>query len=147
MREILFRGKRIDNGEWVEGTGFLCDGNTCWVFGMLGQCGIWFDDWVKVDPATVGQYTGLTDKNGERIFEGDVFRQELPPDDDEEQPFVARSLVVFDEVGFAESCIGKRGLGAPLYLGEYCDLDAEASAWEVIGNIHDNPELLEGGDS
>lgn len=83
MREILFRGKRLDNGEWVEGH-FFADNASCTLKdsrlcvcphdGSDAYIVEWCDEdheyeEVAVDPATVGQYTGLTDKNGQRIFE------------------------------------------------------------------------------
>ena len=80
MREILFRGKRLDNGEWVEGAFlndrdgafYICPAATDITYGDNGnrrRIGCWF----SVDPATIGQYTGLTEK-GKRIFEGDIVR-------------------------------------------------------------------------
>lgn len=115
-REILFRGKRIDNGEWVYGQyAYLLNARTkdgepikhMIVDGTpFGQ---------TVDPSTVGQYTGLTDKNGKKVFEGDILKWDS------------------DEYGseYNEIC-----------SWDYELLDMRKNDWkewcEVIGNIHDN---------
>lgn len=110
MREIKFRGKRVDNGEWVYGS----------LIQRIGYTEI-FDDvftWVIV-PETIGQYTGLKDKNDTEIYEGDVVR-------------AGGSIT---EVSFFRGCFY-----TVIHNSNY-----RLSGWktlEVIGNIHDNPELL-----
>ena len=128
MREILFRGKRIDNGEWAYGNFAFADIFTehqHYIFQNKA-----FEH--AVDPSTVGQYTGLTDKNGKRIFEGDVCQTKGIPLIDE-KPFVA----VWNDYysGFYWENIDN-----PRETDMFTQTVAELT--EIIGNIHDNPELL-----
>ena len=131
MREVLFRGKRTDNGELV--------------YGSLIQRNIWghifpviraedigygnFKEW-EVIPETVGQYTGLDDKNGVKIFEGDIL----------DKQFYWGWYVKFEEGAFRK---------VPLNLVQRINWEHRVATqydskdWEVIGNIHDNAELLE----
>ena len=152
MREILFRGKRKDNGEWVEGfyteVRHHDDDSHVHLFIMIPekmhdkQTGLGF--WEEVIPETVGQFTGLTDKNGKRIFEGDIFHL-----DDE---IVA--VVIFQNGCFRLEEYGIRGAftesGFDECGGGWDVIDCSPIDWytvndmEIIGNIHDNPELLKG---
>ena len=68
MKEILFRGKRVDNGEWTEGYFFKTWDKVFLLWGMTGDC----PNMEEVVPETVGQYTGIEDDNDVRIFEGDI---------------------------------------------------------------------------
>jgi uncharacterized phage protein (TIGR01671 family) len=135
QREILFRGKRIDNGEWVYGN---------LNYGTIGIKSIkdsyyisdfdvnpWDKKFYPVIHESVGQYTGLTDKNGKKIFESDCFKTYctgLP---------VYKHIVGYypEHFAFMARCIE---MNTVHYLSDY-----RPSAIEVIGNIHDNPELLE----
>ena len=135
MREILFRGKRADNGAWVEGAFCLKDCDE--PFGDLVDRPsiIKYDPpcdgfWYRVDPETVGQFTGLTDKNGKKIFEGDLVKAERICNGD---AWVGN--VVWWNGCFAIQGVKDKNVPAiDLFRG-----------YAVIGNIHDNPELLNGG--
>ena len=128
MREILFRAKRIDNGEWIEGLP-SCDinGNLTEfeVYRGFANCEI-----ADVDSETVCQWTGLTDKNNRKIFEGDICKIHSGPIDEEDGCF----SVEWDE-GDARFALYGEGLTVDFgnYNGHEC---------EVIGNIFDNPDLL-----
>ena len=147
MREILFRAKRIDNGEWVEGYYIYHIKRTICPTGdsvkpedeqhVIMQDG--FSDWnmprntvvFDIDPETVCQYTGLKDKNGKRIWENDIVRIENSADEG------IGNIEFYGGMWYVE--------GEPsnsLYdIVEYDDAEIE-----VIGNIFDNPELLKGVD-
>lgn len=133
MREILFRGKRLDNGEWVEGAycSNVCDDSFTPMIEMPCIVELEFGFWYEVNPDTVSQYTGLCDKNGKKVFGGDIVRHYNRLDDDTAYDI---GLIYYD----ATQCRFKR-TAAPgeARVGEHC-------RYEVIGNVYDNPELLEG---
>ena len=123
MREFLLRGKRTDNGEWItDSETYIRDGD-----------GIWLSDdnlnVVTVIPETVGQYTGLTDKNGTKIFEGDIVSLRKCNE--------LIYKVVYDNFRFE---LHNKNDTACYVLSIYKSKD-----FEIIGNIHDNPDILKGG--
>lgn len=148
MREILFRGKRTDNGEWIEGMLFNGKEDTFIIphgneYSYDEQEGLSFDVYgCKVDPETVGQYTGLTDTNGNKIFENDVVKC-----NDE---IINAEFTAFVKFGNpnGEYNWGYRlnfiaGDTANLDILLWVEMEEESAYIEVIGNIHDNPERLE----
>ena len=134
MREILFRGKRVDNGEWVYGwyAPLVCNDKTVISY-IRDKNGT--DK--EVIPETVGQYTGLTDKNGKKIFEGDIVSYEDCPASDyyRETIIINRGVIEFSDGAFYATERETVDMDDLIYNGT---MDCE-----VIGNIHDNPELLE----
>ena len=126
-REILFRGKRSDNGEWVYG--YLIGNDV-----IVGEI-VEFDEdyfttkfWYKVDPETVGMFTGLTDKNGTKIFEGDIVKFY----DDSEDEFVNGIIVC--NADFCSFCVSMKGHEDIMLMAHW--------QYEAIGNVHDNKELI-----
>lgn len=144
MREIKFRAKRLDNGEWSYGSGLLIADDFCVIdrdtemyvdekYEWAGNTHFFRVAGVMCDLKTIGQYTGLKDKNGKEIYEGDIIGCHNPN---------IKHLIFFNE---------KQGRFMAALDGDIendyygvCGLDN--SRWnatkEVIGNIHDNPELI-----
>ena len=155
-REILFRGKRVDNGEWAYGCYANYSGHGC----NPNETRHYIVEYPNVGhelyTSTLGQYTGLTDKNGKRIFEGDIVRYTFDSPDDPTatenglKPLVGRVFWSEWRASFAVTA-GRRGSdninndiaryvrGRSIY--EYV---RGANTVEVIGSIYDNPELMEG---
>ena len=130
MREILFRGKRRDNGEWETGSLVIirdgCSDKEVFIADkMTGYH-------TPVIPETVGQYTGLTDKNGRKIFEGDIIKGKVHEVNGYR---VRRGVVEYHGVGFIMN----------LEPNSWYDQKNIPFDCEIIGNIYDNPELLKGG--
>lgn len=143
MREILFRGKAINRGKGYHRTTYK---NGDWVYGLIER--LYDDDFpnipatmrntdgvsdIDIDYATIGQYTGLTDINGKKFFEGDVVAGALIWQEKRKN-----GLVSFKDGSF----------GLMWYRGGVEQFDAFTSMcnveYEIIGNIHDNPDLLKG---
>ena len=161
MREILFRGKRLDNGEWVEGwyqpetTIRNWDGRQETVGVTIAyKVEEGFLEDTLVDPSTVGQYTGLIDKNGVNIFEGDIvdlfgmkgkvvqecgafgigFMKTIDYD-------LLESKIPFNNS--ANFCFNDNFISLWEVFWNYEQDDNPLYEVEIIGNVHDNPELLE----
>ena len=134
MREILFRGKRLDNREWVEGYLYITHNGEHEISVYNKEVNI--ERWThEVDPSTVGQYTGLNDKNGKRIFEGDIVEGHCHSAWSHR---LQRCDIAYGRYGF-EARNHIDGVDSDYYT--YRVLFSKDVV--IIGNIHDNPELLE----
>lgn len=138
MREILFRGKRVDNGEWAYGSLFVENTRCEIVRGTCNDVGI---EGVEVDPETVGQYTGLTDKNGKKIFEGDYAINKIDEGTESEITCIEYVGFMDGSFGFIDHIVGDLSTKDCFTPFEYCNLYNTV----ISGNIHDNPKLLKGG--
>ena len=142
MKEILFRGKTpvdeyFNGGEWVEGYYTCFNGIEHRIYSGYAEtdCGDYYPDWFNVIPKTVGQYSGRTDKNKVKMFEGDIVTG-----------LFLHSMPVNGVVAFRDGSFGllwdRAGAETFTPFTSMCNVE-----YEVIGNIHDNPELLKGGDA
>ncbi len=134
MRTIKFRGKSIDGKEWLYGD--LVSSADKKRFAILVNSKESYDE-CEVIPKTVGQFTGLLDKNGNEIYEGDILRLGNSPSGVCEVKW-NESLASFCIQFFFENKVGTRA------LGEWVMCERKV---EVIGNIFDNPELLKEGEN
>lgn len=141
MRKIKFRGKRIDNGEWVYGDLLKIAGGALIYYGHQIDCDeleedsdiaveILKNEVAVVNPRTVGQFTGLYDDDGKGIYEGDIFQ--VKAYEPKYEVYFADGMFQYCQIG----SLNRR----PMFLRRI-NIDSY-----VIGNIHDNPELLKGGE-
>lgn len=124
MREILFRGKRLDNGEWVCSEMISFKDGTSGIFDYRER------KWLAIDPHTIGQFTGLTDKNGKKIFEGDLVRNGY-----------SSNLGEFWDIGNVvyvptDGCFEISNL-CERYLKRLTQTQIIKRSIEVVGTIHD----------
>ena len=130
MIEILFRAKRIDNGEWVEGfyvNRFDVNEEIEHLIFWRKSYTVW--EYAKIDPETLCQYTGLKDKNGNRIWENDIIKHEISD---------TIGTVKWYQEDYVGWCVDDT------IIDEQQFTDEMWNECEVIGNIFDNPELLKG---
>jgi uncharacterized phage protein (TIGR01671 family) len=129
MREILFRGKRVDSGMWIQGYLFQCWGRAYILWGMTNNVPTMHE----VIPETVGQFTGLLDKHGRKIFEGDIVVTCPSPLSISDGGDISKRLIV-DSWVFTDMC--RRAM--------YRKSSKREKFYKIVGNIHDNPESLGG---
>lgn len=144
MRENLYRGKRVDDGKWVEGYFYKIWNKTFILWGMTGDS----PNMEEVIPETVGQFTNLPDKNRKKTFEGDICRVVYLDkwcNSNGKHYEVESTLieeVVFEKGAFCfKTTVEDIALYRPIGFDIYEKL--KMKDFEVIGNIYDNPELLE----
>ncbi len=146
MREILFRGKRMDGGEWVYGyCEKYCERHCiCVVTESLNSGGFPIRQLIDVLPETVGQFTSLKDNNGNRIFEGDIVKtKQYGKDNGSGVNF--NNFDIFEVIWKYAGYYLENSLRSFNLTGSLRNSIVEP--FEVIGNVHDNPELLGGGES
>ena len=134
MREILFRGKRTDNGEWIYGD--LMQNVDCIKIREQEKDVKHIAKSFEIDLETVGQYTDLADKNGKRIFEGDVVKT---------SDITHEGVIQIPGESFEIAM--RKGCWVMVAWEDRDFLEPNHECIQVIGNIHDNPELLKGGEA
>lgn len=143
-REILFRGKK-SNGCWVYGSLVVSEHIKPAIYYEVGKGLVKQLDWCYVNSDTVGQYTGLKDKNGVKIFEGDILKTP--------RGFIGQVVFGRAEEECRHKVFGRMVIDCYTTYGWIfvrgdgyrCAIDDELLEGEIIGNIHDNPELMKGG--
>lgn len=140
MREIMFRGKSIESGEWLYGSllQLNCECNNARIFPVNAKN---VHESISINSKTIGQFTGLIDKNGKKIFENDVVRFEKYCCV-EEVTNIATGIVEFSDAEFCVEQISGIDRG---WMNLFYGPDGKEFSWnelEIIGNVFDNPELV-----
>ena len=130
MREILFKAKRIDNGEWVEGYVIRKHG-LYFIYDIVNSDSCRQNNY-EIDSETICQFTGLCDKNGKKIWENDILMAHLDESYPEDVTYETVEWGVAGWVGHEANSIDRQ------YLDEF-----DTKYYEVVGNTFDNPELLQ----
>lgn len=129
MREILFRGKRTDNGKWVrDSETYIRDGDGIWLNDFSEEAG---NEVVRVERETLGQYTGFRDEYGKEIYEGDIIHYLDGQCPDKEENWNCLGAVIWDK---EVACFYVVGVRSALTFEILSDC-------VVVGNIHDNPKV------
>lgn len=153
-REILFKAKRIDNGEWVEGyyqKRFDLDGSEQHLIFWSKSYTVW--EYAEIDPVTLCQYTGLTDKDGKKIWENDILRGHGNDDDLAKVVFGEFNVIDVETHEKVDRVIGWHTKVIETDVLSKCepfclpmpltDFYIKRCEYEVVKNVFDNPELLE----
>ena len=141
MREILFRAKRKDNGEWIEGNVLQTDDGNCYIATSCLAGAIDEPLMVaayKVDPETLCQFTGMSDKKGKHIWENDILHRAYHSEDD--------CVVVWNDGRFCFKTIHGQYNQDPMTLLSICFIQKAVDRLSVIGNVFDDKHLLSGMD-
>lgn len=153
MRTIKFRGKRLYDGEWVYGCPLVVDTDKRKVAMIVTLHEAYPDTLAKVttsvDFNSLGQFTGLYDKNGKEIYEGDILlwtRKNVHIEGRQLQDLLHKCVVYYDNDKCAFQFRCKLRCGACVGYLDFDDDRADESFVEVVGNIHDNPSLIKKGD-
>lgn len=124
MREILFKGKRIDTGQWIEGYLFFSWERAYILWGTTNG----MPDMIEVDSSAICQYTGLTDKNGRKIFEWDII-----------EAYDSKAIVVWEDKNARFLGLTLEGESKIVYISREPKV-------KIIGNIFNYSEMPKGGD-
>ena len=146
MRTIKFRGQKTTNGIWVYGSLVYSNELDAAIYYQVGKSSVKSMEWVYVNPDTIGQFTGLYDKNGKEIYEGDILlwtRKNVHIEGRQRQDFSDKCIVYYDNDKCAFRFRYELRCGACVGYLDFDDDRSDESFVEVIGDIHNNPKLLE----
>ena len=133
QREIKFRGKRVDNGEWIDGSLVIDKNGGCQIIDYADHVRDCYT-WHEVLPESVGQYTGLKDRSGKEIYEGDIVQYSNSMEN-------GKAIVKYQSCTFVFDWF-EQNTSSPSIIAESMSYFQCSAELEIIGNTIDNPELI-----